>query len=171
MHMVDSPLSGESQHLMGEAMEIDRRNQIALFVGAGLGAALMFMLDPARGSRRRALVRDKTGKIIRHGGRAIQDRTEDIGNRISGVAAELKAKRLPPPADDQLVERIRAELGHAVEHTRGIEVIAESGNVTLRGYVLRDELEDVLDTARHVNGVRKVRSEMQIKDSAEDIPA
>ena len=162
---------GESQHLMGEAMENDRRNQIALFVGAGLGAALMFMLDPARGSRRRALVRDKTGKIIRQGGRAIQDRTEDIGNRIAGVAAELKAKRLPPPADDTLVERIRAELGHAVEHTSAIEVISESGNVTLRGYVLRDELEDVLDTARHVNGVRKVRSEMQIKDSGEDIPA
>jgi osmotically-inducible protein OsmY len=58
-----------------------------------------------------------------------------------------------------------------VEHTRSIEVIAENGNVTLRGYVLRDELEDVLDTARHVNGVRKVRSEMQIKDSVEDIPA
>jgi gas vesicle protein len=157
--------------LMGEAMEFDRRNQLALFVGASLGAALMFMLDPARGSRRRALVRDKTGKVIRRGGRAIQDRTEDIGNRIAGVAAELKAKRLPPPADDQLVERIRAELGHKVEHTHKIEVISESGNVTLRGYVLRDELEDVLDTARHVNGVRKVRSEMQIKDSVEDIPA
>jgi len=58
-------------------MERDRDKQIALFVGAGLGAALMFMLDPARGARRRALVRDKTVKVLRQGGRAIQDRSED----------------------------------------------------------------------------------------------
>lgn len=151
-------------------MERDRDKQIALFVGAGLGAALMFMLDPARGARRRALVRDKTVKVLRQGGRAIHNRGEDIGHRLTGAAHEWKAKRLPPPANDQLEERIRAELGHKVEHSRAIIVAAEEGNVTLKGYALRDELEDVLDTARHVNGVRKVRSEMQIKDSPEDIP-
>src|SRR5258706_11134393 len=63
----------------GKTMEMDRENKIALFVGAGLGAALMFMLDPGRGARRRALVRDKTAKIFRRGGRVIHDRTEDIG--------------------------------------------------------------------------------------------
>ncbi|HUQ19075.1 MAG TPA: BON domain-containing protein [Gemmatimonadaceae bacterium] len=151
-------------------MEHDREKQIALFVGAGLGAALMFILDPARGSRRRAIVRDKTVKVIRQGGRAIHDRGEDIGNRLTGAAHEWKAKRLPPPANDQLEERIRAELGHNVEHSHAITVTAQDGSVTLGGYGLRDELEDILDTARHVNGVRKVRSEMQIKDSPEQIP-
>ena len=151
-------------------MERDRDKQIALFVGAGLGAALMFILDPARGARRRALVRDKTVKVLRQSGRAIHDHGEDIGHRLTGVAHEWKAKRLPPPGNDQLEERIRAELGHKVEHSRAITVSAEEGIVTLKGYALRDELEDILDTARHVNGVRRVRSEMQIKDSPEDIP-
>jgi hypothetical protein len=151
-------------------MERDRDNQNALFVGAGLGAALMFILDPARGARRRALVRDKTVKALRQSSRAIHNRGENIGHRLTGAAHEWKAKRLPPPSNDQLEERIRAELGHKVEHARAIIVAAEDGNVTLKGFALRDELEDILDTARHVNGVRKVRSEMQIKDSPEDIP-
>jgi len=137
-------------------MERDRDKQIALFVGAGLGAALMFMLDPARGARRRALVRDKTVKVLRHSGRAIHNRGEDIGHRLTGAAHEWKAKRLPPPANDQLEERIRAELGHKVEHSRAIIVAAEEGNVTLKGYALRDELEDILDTGLTLTFLKKL---------------
>ncbi len=33
--------------------------QLSLLGGIGLGAALMYMVDPDRGKRRRALVRDK----------------------------------------------------------------------------------------------------------------
>jgi osmotically-inducible protein OsmY len=152
-------------------MEFDREKQIALLVGAGLGAALMFILDPGRGARRRALVRDKTGKLLRRSGRAIHERSEDIRNRIGGTAAELRAKDSTPPTDHQLEERIRAELGHHVEHARAIEVFAENGEVTLRGNVLRDELDDVLGTVRRVNGVREVRSEMQIRSDPGDIPS
>lgn len=148
-----------------------RENKIALFVGAGLGATLMFILDPARGARRRSLVRDKTAKIFRRGGRAIRDRSEDIGNRLSGTVAEIRAKRAPPPTDNQLEERVRAELGHRVEHAKSIDVIAEDGFVTLRGNVLRDELEDVLGTVRDVPGVRKVHSEMLIRSNPGDIPS
>jgi hypothetical protein len=152
-------------------MEFDREKQIVLFVGAGLGAALMFILDPGRGARRRALVRDKTGRLLRRGGRAIHDRSEDLRNRISGTAAEIRARKLEPPTDHQLEERVRAELGHHVEHSRAIEVFAEDGEVTLRGNVLRDELDDVLSTVRRVNGVRDVRSEMQIRSDPGDIPS
>jgi len=152
-------------------MELDRENKLALFVGAGLGAALMFMLDPGRGARRRALVRDKTAKIFRRGGRVIHDRTEDIGNRLTGTVHEIRARRAPPPTSHQLEERVRAELGHRVEHPKSIEVIVDDGFVTLRGNVLRDELEDVLRTVRDVPGVRKVHSEMQIRSDPGDIPS
>ena len=152
-------------------MEFDREKQIALLVGAGLGAALMFILDPGRGARRRALVRDKTGRLLRRSGRVIHDRGEDIKNRIGGSAAEIRARGSDPPTDHQLEERVRAELGHQVEHARAIEVFAEDGEVTLRGNVLRDELDDVLTTVRRVNGVQEVRSEMQIRSDPGDIPS
>ena len=155
----------------GRTMEMDRENKIALFVGAGIGATLMFMLDPGRGARRRALVRDKTTKIFRRSGRAIHDRTQDIGNRLSGTVHEIRAKSASPPTDDQLEERVRAELGHKVEHAKSIEVIVDEGFVTLRGNVLRDELEDVLSAVRDVPGVRKVHSEMQIRSDPGDIPS
>ena len=107
-------------------MEFDRENQIALLVGAGLGAALMFILDPGRGARRRALVRDKTGKLLRHSGRAIRDRSEDIRNRISGTAAEIRAKDSTPPTDHQLEERVRAVAAHpvAVRWVSGLLLVA-----------------------------------------------
>ena len=152
-------------------MEFDREQKIALFVGAGLGAALMFILDPARGARRRSLVRDKTLKVFRRSGRAVHERSEDIGNRLKGSVAELRSKTAPPPTNHQLEERVRAELGHNVEHTKAIEVIADDGYVTLRGNVLRDELEDILSTVREVPGVRKVHSEMQIREAPGDIPS
>jgi gas vesicle protein len=152
-------------------MELDRENKIALLVGAAFGAALMFAFDPARGARRRALVRDKAAKALRRSGRAIHDRGEDIGNRLSGTVAEIRAKRAPPPTDHQLEERVRAELGHKVEHPKSIDVIVDDGFVTLSGDVLRDELEDVLGAVRDVPGVRKVHSEMQLRSDQRDIPS
>jgi hypothetical protein len=145
--------------------------QLALLIGAGLGAALMFILDPERGGRRRALVRDKSLKTLRRGGEAINERTEDIGNRLTGAVAELRGRRASPPTNLQLEERVRAELGHKVEHAKAIEVFAEDGKVTLRGDVLREELDDVLGTVRGVHGVRDVRSEMNVRATPGDIPA
>jgi len=155
----------------GRMMEFDRETQVALFVGASLGAALMFVFDPARGARRRALVRDKTARVLRRSGRAIHDQGEDIGNRLAGTAAEIRARGSVPPTNNQLEARVRAELGHHVEHAKAIQVLADDGYVTLRGNVLRDELEDVLSTVRDVLGVRKVRSEMQVRTSPGDIPS
>lgn len=152
-------------------MEMDRDNRIAMFVGAGLGAALMFMLDPGRGARRRALVKDKTARMLRLGGRAVRDRGHDIGNRLTGTVAEIRSRRSPPPADDQLIERVRAELGHHVEHAKAIEVVAEDGSVTLRGTVPSEQLDEVLNTVRSVNGVRDVRSEMEIQNSLAKPPS
>lgn len=141
-------------------MEFDKEKQLSLFIGAGLGASLMFALDPARGARRRAPMRGKTGKA--------HDRSEDIGNGLSDVGAEIWARRLPPPTDSQLERRVRSELGHHIEHGWTIEVMADDGYVTLRGNVLRDELEDAVSTARDVQGVRKVWSEMQVRDQPGD---
>src|SRR5262249_6662234 len=56
--------------------------------GAGIGAGLMFLLDPATGARRRSLLRDKVVGAA-HKTRDAYDATRrDIGNRLSGASAE-----------------------------------------------------------------------------------
>jgi hypothetical protein len=69
-----------------------RIGQAAVFIGgAGLGAALMYVLDPERGRRRRALARDKAVSFAKDTGRAVARTSRDLGNRAKGVAAEVRS--------------------------------------------------------------------------------
>jgi osmotically-inducible protein OsmY len=146
-------------------MEMDRGKSLTLLTGIGLGAALMYFLDASDGGRRRALARDKSLKTSRRIGRTVHDRVEDTGNRLRGAALETRARiSEDAPGNEQLESRIRAELGHHVDHARSIEVIADDGRVILRGQALRDELDDVLDTVESVNGVKSVESELEVRD-------
>ena len=137
-----------------------------LLAGAGIGGALMFFLDPRGGPRRRALVRDRTARAIRTGKEELQQEVEDARNRISGVVAEARVRMRREPVDDeQLVERVRAELGHHVDRTGGIEVTADRGTVTLRGEVSGEALDDVLGTVGGVRGVRRVENELEVREA------
>jgi osmotically-inducible protein OsmY len=62
----------------------------------------------------------------------------------------------------RLAARVAAELDEEIEHARGIQVFAEDDRVTLRGIALTDELDDVLDTVRAIEGVRAVKSELDV---------
>jgi osmotically-inducible protein OsmY len=136
-----------------------------LLAGAGIGGALMFFLDPHGGTRRRALVRDRTARAIRTGKEELHQGVEDARNRISGALAEARGRRRRAPVDDeQLVARVRAALGHHVDRTGAIEVTADGGTVTLGGEVSREELDDVLGTVREVQGVRRVESRLDVRE-------
>src|SRR5262249_18403896 len=93
----------------------------ALLAGAGFGALLMFMSDPDRGARRRALVRDKTGRSARFGGRTVTATAADLAHRTRGVAANAWGSiRRESVDDERLIERARAALGHVCSHPRAI---------------------------------------------------
>ena len=68
-----------------------RQAAAALFGGLGIGAALMYMLDPGRGARRRAVARDKAAKYARIAGERLGKRSRDLKNRARGLAAEIQA--------------------------------------------------------------------------------
>ncbi len=60
---------------------------LSLLAGLGLGAGLMYLLDPQMGRRRRALVRDKAARLAHEAQDAAQVVGKDFGNRARGLAS------------------------------------------------------------------------------------
>jgi hypothetical protein len=148
-------------------------NRKAVLTGLSLGAGLMYFLDPDRGGRRRALVRDKLARARRVGGDAVGAASRDFAHRATGAAARLRGvlQRETVVDDSVLVERVRATLGRVVSHPHAIRVEASGDNVTLRGPVLRAEVEPLLKAVRRVPGVRQVISELEEHEQPGNIPA
>jgi len=139
--------------------------------GAALGAAAMFVLDPDKGKRRRALFRDRTRGLVADTRDAVGVAARDATHRIDGLRA--RARRLftnAPVRDDlQLIERVRARLGRLVSHPHAIQVGANDGRVTLSGPILRHEVPRLLDSIRSVWGVSEVEDRLVAHDHADAI--
>ena len=144
---------------------------LAILSGIGIGAAIMYFLDPDRGGRRRAALRDQlisTGHTV---GDALGTTARDLGNRARGLAAETRSRFTPEDVSDQvLVGRVRAELGRVVSHPGSIIATASEGVVTLSGPVLAREVDRLLETAQKVRGVREVVNQLEIHDRADNVP-
>jgi gas vesicle protein len=55
-----------------------------------LGAGLMFVLDPAQGRRRRALIRDKAIHAAKETSRYVEGKSRDLSNRAQGAVAKAR---------------------------------------------------------------------------------
>ena len=139
-------------------------------IGAmGLGAALMYFLDPDSGRRRRSLARDQ----FLHGRIVAQDRAEaavhDAANRTRGAIARVQSRldhRNDETADDSvLVERVRAAMGHVIPDPLAIEVRAHDGCVTLKGPARPDQIGELVACAERVRGVLAVDNRLSVSGS------
>jgi hypothetical protein len=146
--------------------------ELKLIASAGVGATFMYLLDPERGRRRRALLRDKLVSATRKAPRAIEVTARDLANRAQGLVAEAAAKitRDETP-DEKIVARVRSELGKVVSHPGAIEVTAEDGSVRLTGHVLADEVDDLLAAVSAVPGVREVGNRLEVHETPDKVPA
>jgi hypothetical protein len=139
--------------------------------GAALGAAVMYMLDPDKGRRRRALVGDKVASVGLDTRRALRAAGRDAAHRLTGLGA--RARHLltdePIPDDLQLIERVRARMGRLVSHPHAIQVGANHGRVTLSGPVLRHEVQRLVDAVRSVWGVHELDNKLVVYDDADSI--
>ena len=143
-----------------------------LLGGLGLGAALMYVLDPERGKRRRAVVRDKAVRVSRKTGDSLGAHSRDWKNRAKGVAAEVKSlARKEEVSDLVLEERVRAEMGRVVSTPGAIDVIATEGVIGLSGAVLASEVDDLISATRGVSGVTDVENWLEMYATADDVPA
>jgi hypothetical protein len=148
---------------------MDKRS---VLIGAATGSALMFMLDPNGGGRRRALVRDQMVRVSRKTRDGLDATGRDLAQRATGIAAATRSRWTGEPAsDDTLIERVRAKLGRASSHPRAIDVHVNDGEVTLRGPVLGSEVTGILSTVASVKGVAAVHNEMQAHETSEGIPS
>jgi len=142
-----------------------------VLAAAAAGAALMYLLDPERGGRRRSLVRDQALRMARRTGDAFDVTSRDLTNRARGVVADLQARfRDTPVSDDTLRARVRARLGAVVGYAGAIDVEVVAGAVTLRGPALAHDVEHLLRRVRAVRGVRDVDHRLQVHPEAAGVP-
>ena len=151
--------------------DIKMNRELALLGGIGLGATLMYMVDPDRGKRRRALMRDKLARASHKVPDAISATARDISNRVQGMAAQAtSAFSSEDVSDEVLVARVRSKLGRIVSHPSSIEVAANQGRVVLSGPILAHETNDLLTCVRAVPGVREVDNLLDVHKQAGDVP-
>src|SRR5215208_7737371 len=127
----------------------------------GIGALLALFFDPQSGKRRRKMTVDRVAAFFRR-------RSRETARLARGVAAEtygvtqkvthLKEEEKPQPDDVTLARKVETEIFRDAEVPKGqINVNAENGVVYLRGEVPdADLLNDLVDKARDVQGVRDV---------------
>lgn len=137
----------------------------------GLGAGLMYFLDPRDGRRRRALLRDQGVHVGRLERTLLGKAGRDLSNRAHGLAERVRhptAKNVP---DEVLADRVRSKLGRVVSHPGAIEVQACDGCVVLWGPVLAHEHAGLVSAVQGVTGVCDVIDRLEPHERAADIPS
>src|SRR5690348_14049774 len=87
---------------------------VTLLSGMIIGATVMYIFDENRGARRRAQARDRVVHASRVLARRLRKSSRDLVNRAVGSVAELRSgvrDRVAEIPDDQLVDRVRSQLG------------------------------------------------------------
>lgn len=138
-------------------------HSVTLVGGMIIGAAVMYIFDEHRGAQRRARVRDKvthSGHVV---GKKFRKGTRDILNRAAGSVAELRSTlrdRLKPVSDDQLLDRVRSQLGHVVSHSGLLQVGVRNGSVMVRGPVRDGEAEKIKNRLARTRGVKECQLDL-----------
>jgi len=140
---------------------------------AALGAAAMYVFDPDRGRRRRAIARDKAGSVIAGTREFMNAAAHDIACRAQGIQAQaLRRFRRERVVDDLvLIERVRARLGRVVSHPHAIQVGAQQGRITLSGPILAAEARRLLASVHAVPGVRAIEDHLVAHERADSTPS
>lgn len=141
-------------------------------VGALVGAGFMYLLDPERGKRRRALIRDKAVRFRHDTTDALNATVKDVRNRSQGLVARARRTFVSQKvSDDTIAHQVREAVQHAVSHPGAIAVHVENGNVMLTGDILDSEVGDLLAEVKRVSHGGSVDNRLQAHDSADQVSA
>lgn len=143
-------------------------------LGAGVGAGLMYLLDPQGGRGRRAAARDKSLSALRQGGKAAARTSRHLGNKTKGLVAEAGSKlRKSDLAEDgqKLLKKVQKAVRASVSYPAAVDPILENGRVYLHGLVLASEVALLLSAIGAVEGVTDVENRLEIHESPKALAA
>jgi hypothetical protein len=130
-------------------------------LGAGLmGAALIYMLDPHQGARRRGRVRS---------GISAWNRRREADERLKRLLEPAEPDDAPP-ADRALFRKVRSRLQRAVTYPQLVDVHADRGRITLTGCVPAEEMESLMRAVRSAHGVRDIDNQLVATAGIESKP-
>jgi uncharacterized membrane protein len=143
-----------------------------ILVTLGVGAGLMYFLDPQQGKRRRALIQDRANRWINNLDESLEVGMEDIRNQARGVLSELTAKFSREDTPDWLLEeRVRAVLGRVTRHSRLLDIRSDRGHVIISGPALRVDRDEIMKSASRTRGVSSVEDELRVYETEKDFPS
>ena len=137
---------------------------LKLIVGAALGAAAAWFLDPNDGTRRRNVTRDKALKYVRKGSDQAAQKAAYATETIKGKAAAVTPSDREPAAerlnDPALQAKVESEIFRSEDAPKDrVTVNVEDGVVSLRGELDDPSaIESLRAAAAKVDGVRGVES-------------
>jgi len=132
-----------------------------------LGAAAMYLLDPNRGPARRSYLLDQSRRILRETGQVCRRTGVDLAHRLQGTAYEATSRFRSSnlASGEQLVQRVRSELGHVLDNPTQVQLMADAnGCVTLYGRVPASEVDRLLSTVNGVRGVTQIVNRLDVQD-------
>jgi uncharacterized membrane protein len=145
---------------------------LRLMSAAGVGAGLMYLFDPERGKRRRALWRNKMTHATRLASEVTGKTQRDLRNHLLGAFAEVESLfKTREVSDDVLEARVRSRLGRIVSHPSAVEVKVVNGLIILSGPILADEVHPLLESVTGIHGVKNIENRLEVHEHAGDIPA
>lgn len=135
---------------------------MGLIAGILIGSALMYLLDPRQGNRRRALARDKVRSFASRSSVNAGKTYRHLRNRVEGVLANLTQTLRPEGAvsDRKLCDRIRSTVGRTIPHPHQVDFAVHAGRVTVRGNLKPHEAGQVIQAIEKVAGVTGIDNQI-----------
>ena len=143
---------------------------MGLLLGAVLGLAAGFFLDPTSGRRRRAMLRDRLMATGRRGGAQAAQAARSVGAEAYGAAQAVQHRQEEPKEFDDvtLARKVETEIFRDADAPKGrVDVNAHDGVVQLRGEVDSQEMiDELVNRTRDVQGVQEVENLLHLPGEA-----
>jgi osmotically-inducible protein OsmY len=150
-------------------MSVIRKAGLSTLAGAA-GAAAAYIFDPERGRTRRAQARDQMVSRARRARRELDKRARYAAGTATGVArrATGSGSGTAELNNTALARKVESVIFRPEDAPKGrVSVNAEGSVVFLRGEVEnQDQIDGLVRSAEHVEGVSEVRNLMHLPGEA-----